>query len=165
MRIQIAPIEPKYAKDTWRLRNNYKIWQFAQEDAPMPATLESERNFYATMQTRTDNIMYAILDEKGLMIGAVTLKKVKYGTAGIGYYILDPSLQGGGIGKTAVNLLLNVAFNEKKLDIVYAWINPDNIASLKIALDLGFYSVGHSLIDPQLHRLEITKTIWKERNE
>lgn len=162
--IEIKPIHPKYAIDTWKLRNNPAIWKFAKQDAPMPATYQSETDFYEQMQHEKNNIMFAITKDDE-MVGAVTLKKVAYGTAGIGYYILRHDLWHTGIAKCAVRQAIDIAFNGYNLDMVYLWINPANVASLKLALDLGFYSVGHSLLDPELQRLEMTRTIWKQRNE
>jgi len=162
--IEIKPIHPKYAKDTWESRNNPAIWKYAKKDAPVPATLDSEAAFYLTMKNDKRNIMFAIT-EQDTMIGAVTLKKVAYGTAGIGYYILRQNLWNKGIAKCAVKQAIDIAFNGYNLDLVYLWVDPANVASFKLALDLGFYSVGHSLLDPELQRLEMTRTIWKQRSE
>lgn len=57
---------------------------------------------------------------------------------------------------------MEIGFEELSLDLLYIWVNSDNIASFRVARSLGFYSVGLSCTNTNVHRLEMTKTVWKE---
>lgn len=164
MNIEIKKISPAYAKDTWKFRDNPRLWQYTKCDTPLPATLESERQCYLFRSQSKSNRMYAIL-YNGMMVGAVTLKQIGFGTAAIGYYNLRTDLWEKGITKEAVRQVMKVGFDELKLDLLYLYINPDNKSSWNLARSLGFYSIGLSLVDNHIHRLEITRTVWKSRTK
>lgn len=159
MNIEIKKISPAYAKDTWKFRDNPRLWQYTKCDTPLPATLESERQCYLFRSQSKSNRMYAIL-YNGMMVGAVTLKQIGFGTAAIGYYNLRTDLWGKGITKEAVRLVMKVGFEELKLDLLYIWVNSNNVASWKLARCLGFYSVGLSFTDTNVHRFEMTRTVY-----
>ena len=160
MEIEIRPISPEYAKDTYSLRNDPELWRFTKCDTPLPATLESERQCYIFRSQSSTNRMYAILVD-GTAVGAVSLKQIGYGTAAIGYYNLRRDLWGKGITKEAVKQVMNIGFGLLGLDLLYLWVHSDNEASWHLARSLGFYSVGLSFTDANVHRFEMTKTVWQ----
>lgn len=164
MSIEIKPISKEFAKDTWALRNNPDLWKFTKCDTPLPATLESEEQCYIFLSQSKSNRMFAVV-VNGLAVGAVTLKQIGFGTAAIGYYNLRTDLWGKGIMKEAVRKAMRIGFEQLNLDMMYLYINPENIASWNLARSLGFYSIGLSFTDKNIHRLEITKTVWKTTNE
>ena len=45
MKIEITPMAERFAKDSWKLRNNPALWKFMKSEAPIPATLESETKY------------------------------------------------------------------------------------------------------------------------
>lgn len=160
MEIKIEPIDPKHAKDTWELRNDPTLWEFTSCDTPLPATLQSEEQCYIFRGQDPKNRMYAILADN-VAIGAVTLKQIGYGTAAIGYYNLRKDLHGKGICKEAVRQVMEIGFDTLDLDLLYIWVNSSNVPSFRLARSLGFYSVAMSFTNTNVHRFEMTKTVWK----
>lgn len=162
MEIRIEPIDRKHAKDTWQYRNDPDIWKFTSCDTPLPATLNTEEQCYIFRGQDPKNRMYAIMVDD-VAVGAVTLKQIGFGTAAIGYYILMKDLWGNGICKEAVRQVMEIGFDELDLDLLYLWVHSDNVASFKVARSLGFYSVAMSFTNMNVHRLEMTKTVWKSK--
>lgn len=160
--IRIEPIEKKHAKDTWEYRNDPTLWKFTSCDTPLPATLQSEEQCYIFRGQDQKNRTYAILVDD-VAIGAVTLKQIGYGTAAIGYYNLRKDLWGFGICKEAVRQVMKIGFDELNLDLLYIWANSDNLPSFNLARSLGFYSVAMSFTNTNVHRLEMTKTVWRSK--
>lgn len=159
MEVRIEPIKKQHARDTWMFRDDPEIWKYTSCDTPLPATLQSEEQCYIFRGQDQKNRMYAILVDD-VAVGAVTLKQIGYGTAAIGYYILRKDLWGKGICKKAVIQVMEMGFDGLGLDLLYIWVNSDNVASFNVARSLGFYSVGMSFTNTNVHRLEMTKTVW-----
>lgn len=164
MKVEIKPISKEFAKDTWSFRNNPMLWKYTKCDTPLPATLESEEQCYIFRSQSTTNRMYAIIYDNHA-VGAVTLKQIGFGTAAIGYYNLRTDLWGKGIIKDAVKKVMQIGFEQLNLDLLYIWVNSDNTASWHIARSLGFYSVCLSFTDKNVHRFEMTKTVWKRNRK
>lgn len=162
--VLLYPIRPVYAFDTWELRNDPSTWKYAEPDAPLPATLESETKFYTEMETCKRNRMYAIV-WFGDMIGAITFKNIGGGTCALGYYILRKELRGRGYATSALQQALYIGFEKMNLDMICIYANPENIPSYKMAINAGFYRAGISFIAPKVERLEMTKTIWKKKRK
>lgn len=73
MKIEITPMAERFAKDSWKLRNNPALWKFMKSEAPIPATLESETKYLRAAFNNPRNNMFAIL-ANGEFAGYITLK-------------------------------------------------------------------------------------------
>lgn len=159
--MKLVTINEKFAKDTWEERNKCP-WRFMRSDAPLPATLQSEEEYYRLMSSSNDCMMYAIVED-GIMVGAVKLRE----NSELSYYMLRPEYEHRGLMKRAIKEVLDTAFLDPLLDgrfnFVYAWVNPCNAASYCMLVKLGFKVVGISLINPNVHRLELARSSWKKR--
>lgn len=71
-------------------------------------------------------------------------------------------LWGLGIMSKATLLALQYAYGCLKLDLVYLYINPKNVASYRNAINKHFVRVGSSFIKPEVERLEMTRTGWEK---
>ena len=162
MEVRIEPLEKRHAADTWQYRNDPEVWKFTSCDTPLPATLQSEEQCYIFRGQDTRNRMYAIMADN-VAVGVVSLKQIGFGTAAIGYYILRKDMWGKGICKRAVIQAMEIGFDELGLDLLYVWVNSDNEPSFRVARSLGFYSVGLSFTNTNVHRFEMTKTVWNSR--
>ncbi len=158
--VKIEPLHPRHAESSFAFRNNPLLWKYTECDTPLPATLQSERQAYLFYSQQKCNRRYAIIVD-GTCVGVVSLKQIGYGTAAIGYYILDTSLHGQGVCTNAVEQIMRIGFDELNLDLLYIWVNSDNIPSFRVAQKLGFYSVGLSFTKSNIHRFEMTRTVWK----
>lgn len=161
MKVNIVPMTDDFAKDSWMLRNNPELWRFMDSEAPIPATLESETKYLKSAFDDPHNNMFAIIanDE---FAGFVTLKNIAYGAAELSYCIMRQDLWGNGIASKATLLALQYAYEELRLDLVYLYINPANVASYKNAINKHFVPVGNSFIKTEVERLEMTRTGWEK---
>ena len=161
MNVEITPIDEHFAKFSWVLRNNPDIWEYMDSDAPVPATLESETEYLKNAAIDSKNPMFAILADNEFA-GYVMLKNVAYGAAELSYCIMRQDLWGLGIMSKATLLALQYAYGCLKLDLVYLYINPKNVASYRNAINKHFVRVGSSFIKPEVERLEMTRTGWEK---
>lgn len=161
MKIEITPINECFAKDSWRLRNNPVLWKYMESEAPIPATLESETAYLKSVSINQCNDMFAILAD-GEFAGYITLKNIAYGAAELSYCVMRQDLWGDGVVSCATLLALKYAYEELGLDLVYLYINPKNVASYSNAINKHFVRVGSSFINPEVERLEMTRTGWEK---
>lgn len=161
MKIEITPITEHFAKDSWKLRNNPALWKYMESEAPIPATLESETAYLKAASLNPCNDMFAILAD-GNFAGYITLKNIAYGASELSYCVMRQDLWGDGIVSCATLLALQYAYEELKLDLVYLYINPKNVASYSNAINKHFVRVGSSFINPEVERLEMTRTGWEK---
>lgn len=160
MKVDIKPIDASYAKDSWKLRYNNALWEYIENEAPHPATIESETEYFERVSSDPHNSMFAILYE-GIFVGYVSLKNISYGSAELSCCVMRQDLWGKGIASRAVSLALQYAYEELKLDLVYLHVNPKNILSYRDAIKKHFVHVGGSVVNPETKRLEITRTKWE----
>lgn len=81
---------------------------------------------------------------KGEFVGKITMNEINWNTkkAEIGYY-LDEKFQGSGIMTRATKGILDIAFNEYKLEKVEIHVAEHNLKSRHIPERLGFVKEGH----------------------
>lgn len=161
MKIEITPMTEHFARDSWKLRNNPALWRFMESEAPTPATLESETKYLRATSDNPRNDMFAILAD-GEFAGYITLKNIAYGAAELSYCIMRQELWRKGVASCATLLALRYAYEELRLDLVYLYINPKNVASYSNAVNKHFVRVGSSFINPEVERLEMTRTGWEK---
>mgnify|MGYP005941341193 CR=1 FL=1 len=161
MKVEITPITENFAKESWKLRNNPELWKFMDCDAPLPATLESETEYLKAASNDQHNKMFAVVVD-GEFAGYITLKNIAYGAAELSYCIMRQDLWGKGFVSKATLLVLQYAYEELRLDLVYLYINPKNTASYRNAINKHFVRVGSSFIKPEVERLEMTRTGWEK---
>ncbi len=63
-------------------------------------------------------------------------------TAAVWYFLGDSAFSGRGIASEAVRQVARKAFQELKLQSLYAWIMEDNVASAKLLHTVGFREAG-----------------------
>lgn len=161
MKIEITPMAERFAKDGWKLRNNPALWKFMKSEAPIPATLESETKYLRAAFNNPRNNMFAIL-ANGEFAGYITLKNTACGAAKLSYCIMRQDLWHKGVVSRATLLILQYAYEELKLDLVYLYVNPKNIASYSNAINKHFVRAGISFVNSEVERLEMTRTGWEK---
>lgn len=85
---------------------------------------------------------WAVTVDGGTAHGWVTLKDRRPGVSEIGY-LIGRSLWGRGYGREAVACLLDHVFARPEQRRVYADVDPDNAASIRLLERLGFVREGH----------------------
>jgi hypothetical protein len=93
---------------------------------PFPLTVEQQKAFYQSLQERNSPHRYWQLSED-YIVGVVGLTNIDYinGHAEISL-IISPNKRGRGIGKEAVRLVLDQAFNYMRLMTVYGEVYKCN---------------------------------------
>jgi RimJ/RimL family protein N-acetyltransferase len=116
-----------------------------------PYSLEQAAQFVADMRTRIPGDpgqWYQLaLELKGskAMIGDCAFHLANNGLQAEIGMTLAPAYQGQGYGREAVGCLLDTLFSQLKLHRVYANVDPQNKASIRMLDKLGFRFEGHFL--------------------
>lgn len=122
---------------------------------PWPYTREDAADFVRRAITKDPDVtpMFAI-EHDGRLIGGCNLHAIDHdaGTAGTGY-ALGRQWRGEGFGSEAAARLLEYAFEELGLALVYAFADPRNAASCRVMEKVGMQHEG-TLRGRDVHRGE-----------
>ncbi len=164
MRIEIRRITSvnldEVAMASYSLRDNEIVWRFMECDTPRPASLLSETNAYYSELNKSDQVAFAVYADDAYC-GNVKLKHIAYGAAELSYYLLNTEMWGRGIGFEATRQVIDYGFDVLNLDLIYRYVNPNNVASWRISRKQKFAPIGISYINHEVERLEMTRTGWK----
>jgi RimJ/RimL family protein N-acetyltransferase len=88
-------------------------------------------------------IWFTVETLDGINVGAPNLNEIneRNGTFGIGMYI-NPEFRGKGYGTSAMKILLDYAFNERRLNKYQGFVIEGNIASETMLVKLGCVKEG-----------------------
>ncbi len=128
-------------------------------------TIESVREAMEATRTtpRADYELAVTLRDSGEVVGQVTLKtdryipRIRQRTSELGY-MLRRDCWGRGIATEAARLLLDFAFSERGLHRVFAVVDEDNPASIRVVEKLGFRREARHVKDA-FHRGEWLTTL------
>lgn len=164
MNVYIRNIEADDARFTWMYRSNENTWKYMECDSPLPATYDSEMEYYQKMSKDKDTKMFAIVVD-GCVVGCCKLKNIANGAAEVSYYMLNDLFRNRGICTYAVGLMIDHAFYSYGLDLLYRYVDKRNIPSYKMTLTHKFAPVGISYINSNVERFEMTRTGWTNRKK
>ncbi len=119
--------------------NHFEIWKGVRDVFPFPYTLSDAESFITYTNSTVTERIFAI-DVDGSAVGAIGLhlKNDIYRYCGeIGYWI-GPDFMKRGIATGAVELVVNMAFNDFNLLRLYAEVFEGNIASIRVLEKNGF---------------------------
>lgn len=108
---------------------------------------EDAKRFIANSQLETgikdgSDIHYAIVDDRDVYLGTISLKKINLGLKTAEYaVVLRKSFQGKGIASAATRKLFKIAFEDIKLDSIYLYVIEDNLRARKCYRRNGFVFV------------------------
>lgn len=159
MRVTIEPISPRHAKETWKFRDNPALWRFMRCETPLPASQKGDADYYRWARERAKCSMFAILAD-WKVVGCCKLHNIANGAAELTYYMLDTTMWGKGICTEATTKLIDFGFDRLGLDLIYRYVDVNNIASMRVAEKQKFANVGISFVNQNVVRLEMTKTGW-----
>ena len=101
------------------------------------------RSAAAGLAAGTDLATVVVDPGDGRLLGAVGLHNLdpaaKHCSAG--YWVAAPE-RGRGVGRHALGLLCRFAFAELGIERIEVWIEPGNVASLRVAEAVGFHREG-----------------------
>ncbi|QSS96748.1 GNAT family N-acetyltransferase [Psychroflexus sp. ALD_RP9] len=142
--IKLRALEPDDLDFLFSIENQTEYWHLSDTLQPFSKHFLQQYLEHAHLDIyEAKQLRLVIADPKDCPIGLIDLYDFnpKHKRAGLGI-ILDQNYQGKGYGKTAINLMLNYAFDTLDLHQVYVTINSENINSIKLFELLGFQLIG-----------------------
>lgn len=144
--IYLRALEPEDLDFVFLLENNEQIWEVSNTQTPYSRYLikqylkNAQQDIYEAKQLR----LAICLNNSLKPIGLVDLFDFdpKNNRAGIGIVINETEDRKQGTGQEAVSILINYAFQQLNLHQLYANINSNNVASLKLFSKFDFQKVG-----------------------
>ncbi len=112
---------------------------------PYPYKLQNAIDYLNKIKTKKDTDLILGIEDKNThqIIGWISLEKInKQNKSGVLGYWLGKDYWGRGIMTEAVNLVINHAFKNLKLERIQASVMHPNIASMNILLKSGFKLEG-----------------------
>lgn len=114
----------------------------------MPMSLAQEEKWFESLLKDTSRHVFVIdaHDTEGapIPVGVCSLEQVNRidGQALFGIFIGDPNQWGKGYGRAATQAILEIAFNELRLNRVHLEVFTDNERAIKCYQNLGFVHEG-----------------------
>ena len=143
--IYLRALEPEDLDFIYDIENDTQLWHLSDTQTPYSRFLiqqyleNAHQDIFEAKQLRL-----AICNNENHTIGLIDVFDfdIKNERAGIGILIKDKSNRGKGIGKEALELLVNYCFKTLHLHQVYANIPENNLPSLKLFEGNGFKKIG-----------------------
>lgn len=139
-RVELRVIEEEDLPFLQRVVNDPRVWRslFAAE----PKTMDDERAFYEEAVNADDQVHLLICDD-GESVGIVGLSGIdlNWGIAEVGYYV-DPDAQDRGYATEALRLVVEYAFDQRRLAKLYAHALATNEPSRRVLEKNGFEEEG-----------------------
>lgn len=109
----------------------------------LPATIEKTEKWCDSTQSNTSRVDFSFVNSAGqyLAMGGFTGISTEHKNAEF-YVMVNPELQGQGIGKQVSQWMYNYAFSVIGLHKIFLYTNDDNIKAYKIYENSGFILEG-----------------------
>ena len=141
--LHLRKLEPADLPFLYQWENDARAW--ADSDTHNPLSQQDLRNYIdsSTGDIYRDGQLRLIIDDDGETLGCIDLFDFdpRNRKAAIGIYIAD-SARGKGVGKRAVQLLENYAFQHLNLRLLYAIIATKNLPCTALYQDLKYNAVA-----------------------
>lgn len=128
-------------------RNRQRLLTYFPKTTNAITGIDSAKKFIKLKLQQAQNkqqFFYAVeLISKAQIIGAIILKNIDWSVPkGELAYFIDEEYEGKGYISYCVKWLAEYAFNDLKMEKLYIKINPQNMASKKVATKNGFVKEG-----------------------
>ena len=144
--IFLRALEPEDLEFVYAIENDESIWEVSNTQTPYSKFLirqylkNAQQDIYEAKQIR----LAICKIDTAKAIGLIDLFDfdAQNKRAGIGIIIQNETNRNQGLGKEALNLLVNYAFQKLQLHQLFANIGANNEASLKLFTTFGFEKIG-----------------------
>lgn len=144
--IYLRALEPNDLEFVYAIENDESVWEISHTQTPYSRFLvrqyleNAHQDIYEAKQLRLAICSY----DDDMAIGLIDLFEFdpKNNRAGIGILIKNNKDRNQGIGSEALDLLINYAFFHLNLNQLFANIDTENEASLKLFANFGFQKIG-----------------------
>lgn len=143
--IYLRALEPEDLEFIYLIENDETFWEISNTQTPFSRFIltqylkNSHKDIFEAKQLRL-----VISNYENKALGMIDLFEFdfKNSRAGIGILVKESSNRHKGIGKEALQLLINYSFNHLNLHQLYCNITEDNKASISLFSNQGFELVG-----------------------
>ncbi|ACV10772.1 GCN5-related N-acetyltransferase [Halorhabdus utahensis DSM 12940] len=137
--VTLRPIETDDAEFLAETINHPEVWPTL--GAYEPLNNQQEREWIESLGDSDDVHLLMCVD--GEPVGTVGLNEMMdvWGIAELGYYV-HPDEQGNGYATDATRRMVRYAFEDRRLEKIYANVYPDNDASQALLEAVGFQREG-----------------------
>lgn len=141
--IKLRALEPEDLDFLFEMENDEDFWQISSTQAPFSKHLLTKYLANAHLDIYQAKQLRLVIDYQNKPIGFIDLFDFnpQHQRAGIGILIAK-EYQNKGLGLQVLNLLISYAFNVLLLHQLYADIETDNTASIKLFEKANFKLVG-----------------------
>ncbi len=144
--IFLRALEPEDLDFVYAMENDESIWEISHTQTPYSMFLvrqyleNAHQDIYEARQLRLAICTYEDVDAVGLI--DLFEFDPKNNRAGIGILISNKEDRNRGFGSEALELLIKYSFYHLNLNQVFANIDTENAASLKLFANFGFEKIG-----------------------
>lgn len=162
--VYIRPLAPEDAMVSCEWRNNPKIWRFTGTRPTTYITPEIELEWIMEVLRRPDEKRFAICRKQdNRYIGNIFFTDIENGNAQMHIFIGDIKFWGGNRAYQAICQIIEYGFEQISLETIYSYINPSNLAAIRLGLNAGFREVGcyyDVFKEMMLTRIELTREMY-----
>ncbi|MBT8245818.1 MAG: GNAT family N-acetyltransferase [Winogradskyella sp.] len=143
--IYLRALEPEDLDFIYTIENDENIWHLSHTQTPYSRFLikqyleNAHQDIYEAKQLR---LVISDYDDKALGLIDIFDFDFKNKRAGVGIVITNPENRGKGIGREALELLVNYCFSKLDLHQLYCNISEENTMSFQLFEGIGFKKVG-----------------------
>jgi len=144
--IFLRALEPEDLEFVYAIENDETIWEVSNTQTPYSRFLIREYLKNAQQDIFEAKQLRLAICKKGIFqpVGLIDLFEFdpRNNRAGIGILIKDSDYRNSGIGTETLDLLIRYAFKNLNLHQLFANIDSENEASLKLFTNFGFQQIG-----------------------
>lgn len=144
--IQLRALETIDLEFIYAIENDVSVWTVSQTQTPYSKFLikqyleNANQDIYEAKQLRL--VICDIKTQKAIGLIDLFDYDPKNNRVGVGILIQNMQNRHQGIGSEALELLINYAFANLNLNQMYANIDPENVASVRLFTKFGFQKIG-----------------------
>lgn len=141
----LRALEPEDLDFVYQIENDERIWHLSHTQTPYSRFLikqyleNAHQDIYEAKQLR---LVISNYEKEVLGLIDIFDFDFKNKRAGIGIVITDEENRGRGLGREALQLLVNYCFSKLDLHQLYCNVSDRNTASIKLFESLNFKSIG-----------------------
>jgi UDP-4-amino-4,6-dideoxy-N-acetyl-beta-L-altrosamine N-acetyltransferase len=144
VKVFLKVLEEKDLESVFRWKNNVELARLVKAH-PLPVALYEMGDWFKRNQSDKNQILWGIYDNhSSKLLGIVRLMFINWisKNAEFGIFIGEKNNTGKGIGKEALGLVLNYAFNDINLHRVHLKVNESNTTAIRLYTACGFKKEG-----------------------
>ena len=145
MQVEIRPLKKDDAYISYLWRNNPEIWKYTGSKPDKEITIELELQWIKSVIKKDNEKRFAIIADK-VYVGNIQLTNITTDRAEFHIFIGDINYWGKGVASKAMDLLLDYAKEQLKLQYIYLSVHPDNKKGIILYKNKGFEIVGYERI-------------------